>query len=59
MFTLGVNHTHNIVYMGDLKNNASISLINVYRLSKADLYLKLILRYAINVFSCIMPSFTA
>ena len=36
--------------MGDLKNNASISLINVYRLSKADLLLKLILRYVINVF---------
>ena len=29
--------------MGDFKNNASISLINVYRLSKADLLLKLIL----------------
>ena len=36
--------------MGDSKNNASISLINVYRLSKADLLLKLILRYVINVF---------
>ena len=36
--------------MGDFKNNASISLINVYRLSKADLLLKLILRYVINVF---------
>ena len=35
---------------GDLKNNASISIINVYRLSKADLLLKLILRYVINVF---------
>ena len=35
--------------MGDFKNNASISLINVYRLSKADLLLKLILRYVINV----------
>ena len=34
---------------GDFKNNASISLINVYRLSKADLLLKLILRYVINV----------
>ena len=33
---------------GDFKNNASI-LINVYRLSKADLLLKLILRYVINV----------
>ena len=33
--------------MGDFKNNASISLINVYRLSKADLLLKLILRYVI------------
>ena len=37
------------LYMGDFKNNASISLINVYRLSKADLLLKLILRYVINV----------
>ena len=36
--------------LGDFKNNASISLINVYRLSKADLLLKFILRYAINVF---------
>ena len=36
--------------MGDFKDNASISLINVYRLSKADLLLKLILRYVINVF---------
>ena len=36
--------------MGDFKNNASISLINVYRLSQADLLLKLILRYVINVF---------
>ena len=36
--------------LGDFKNNASISLINVYRLSKADLLLKLILRYVINVF---------
>ena len=44
---------------GDFKNNASISIINVYRLSKADLLLKLILRYVINVFSCIMPSFIA
>ena len=35
---------------GDFKNNASISLINVSRLSKADLLLKLILRYVINVF---------
>ena len=35
---------------GDFKNNASISIINVYRLSKADLLLKLILRYVINVF---------
>ena len=35
---------------GDFKNNAPISLINVYRLSKADLLLKLILRYVINVF---------
>ena len=35
---------------GDFKNNASISLINVYRLSKADLLLKLILRYVINGF---------
>ena len=37
-------------HMGDFKNNAPISLINVYRLSKADLLLKLILRYVINVF---------
>ena len=37
-------------HMGDFKNNASISLINVYRLSKADLLLKLILRYVIYVF---------
>ena len=37
------------IFMGDFKNNASISLINVYRLSKADLLLKLILRYVINV----------
>ena len=37
-------------YLGDFKNNASISLINVYKLSKADLLLKLILRYVINVF---------
>ena len=36
--------------LGDFKNNASISLIIVYRLSKADLLLKLILRYVINVF---------
>ena len=36
--------------MGDFKNNASISLINVYRLSKADLLLKLVLRYVINGF---------
>ena len=36
--------------MGDFKNNASISLNNVYRLSKADLLLKLILRYVINDF---------
>ena len=35
---------------GDFKINASISLINVYRLSKVDLQLKLILRYVINVF---------
>ena len=44
--------------MGDFKNNASISLINVYRLSKADLLLKLILRYVINVFlaSCQVSS---
>ena len=43
---------------GDFKNNASISLINVYRLSKADLLLKLILRYVINVFlaSCQVSS---
>ena len=34
---------------GDFKNNASISIINVYRLFKADLLLKLILRYVINV----------
>ena len=38
------------VHMGDFKNNASISLINVYRLSKADLLLKLISRYVINGF---------
>ena len=38
-----------IEYMDDYKKNASISLINVYRLSKADLLLKLILRYVINV----------
>ena len=45
-------------YMGDFKNNASISLINVYRLSKADLLLKSILRYVINVFlaSCQVSS---
>ena len=45
-------------FMGDFKNNASISLINVYRLSKADLLLKLILRYVINVFlaSCQVSS---
>ena len=44
--------------LGDFKNNASISLINVYRLSKADLLLKLILRYVINVFlaSCQVSS---
>ena len=43
---------------GDFKNNASISLINVYRLSKADLLLKLILRYVFNVFlaSCQVSS---
>ena len=43
---------------GDFKNNASISIINVYRLSKADLLLKLILRYVINVFlaSCQVSS---
>ena len=43
---------------GDFKNNASISIINVYRLSKADLLLKLILRYVINVFlaSCQISS---
>ena len=43
---------------GDFKNNASISLINVYRLSKVDLLLKLILRYVINVFlaSCQVSS---
>ena len=41
---------HIIIYMGDFKNNASISLINVYRLSKADLLFKLILRNVINVF---------
>ena len=35
--------------MGDFKNNASIYLINVHRLSKADLLLKLILRCVINV----------
>ena len=34
-----------LFFMGDFKINASISLINVYRLSKADLLLKLILRY--------------
>ena len=39
-----------IINLGDFKNNASISLINVYRLSKADLLLKLILRYIINGF---------
>ena len=38
------------IHMGDFKNNASISLINVYRLSEADLLLKLILRYVINGF---------
>ena len=45
-------------HLGDFKNNASISLINVYRLSKADLLLKLILRYVINVFlaSCQVSS---
>ena len=44
--------------LGDFKNNASISLINVYKLSKADLLLKLILRYVINVFlaSCQVSS---
>ena len=43
---------------GDFKNNESISLINVYRLSKADLLLKLILRFVINVFlaSCQVSS---
>ena len=47
-----------ILIMGDLKNNASISIINVYRLSKADLLLKLILRYVINFFlaSCQVSS---
>ena len=47
-----------IPFMGDFKNNASISLINVYRLSKADLLLKLILSYVINVFlaSCQVSS---
>ena len=47
-----------ITEKGDFKNNASISLINVYRLSKADLLLKLILRYVINVFlaSCQVSS---
>ena len=44
--------------MGDFKNNASISLINVYRLYKADLLLKLILGYVINVYlaSCQVSS---
>ena len=41
---------HFFANMGDFKNNASISLIHVYRLSKADLLLKLISRYVINVF---------
>ena len=46
------------LHKGDFKNNASISLINVYRLSKVDLLLKLILRYVINVFlaSCQVSS---
>ena len=45
-------------HLSDFKDNASISLINVYRLSKADLLLKLILRYVINVFlaSCQVSS---
>ena len=46
----GENIPFVINILGDFKNNASISLINVYRLSKADLLLKLILRYVINVF---------
>ena len=47
-----------ILIRGDFKNNASISLINVCRLSKADLLLKLILKYVINVFlaSCQVSS---
>ena len=43
---------------GDFKNNASISIINVHRLSKADLLLKLI-KICNLCFSCIMPSFIA
>ena len=45
-------------HLGDFKNNASISLINVYRLYKADLLLKLILGYVINVYlaSCQVSS---
>ena len=46
LWVLGLAVSH----MGDFKNKASISLINVYRLSKADLLLKLILRYLINAF---------
>ena len=36
--------------MCDFKNIAPVSIINVYKLSKADLFLKIILRYVINVF---------
>ena len=68
-WSLNLNWTHDghpfmnirkmiLFIKGDFKNNASISLINVYRLSKADLLLKLILRYVINVFlaSCQVSS---
>ena len=53
-FVIVIFHYHK----GDFKNNASISLINVYRLSKADLLFKIILRYVVNVFlaSCQVSS---
>ena len=55
---LPADDSNEICLMGDFKNNASNSLINVYRLSKADLLLKLILRYVFNVFlaSCQVSS---
>ena len=45
--------------MGDFKNIASISLINVYKLSKADLFFKNNFKICNKCFSCIMPSFAA